>query len=194
MDDTATALKAEKDNYYKDSGFFNSNAGSGICRPLVRILDQNKPVSKRFFELVNRLNKFFSISRAVLIINDIKSDSLKMMAVWEQARFREGVMLTIPRKDSLLHRALGIRVIINRSASGEFPPEFQGNFIENNILFDKSTSSLAICPLFADATLVGITCLTSPVPFAFELIEEGYFDDIFRQLGEVLAGENMLTL
>ncbi len=27
-----------------------------------------------------------------------------------------------------------------------------------------------------------------------ELIEEGYFDDIFRQLGEVLADENMLTL
>jgi len=194
MDDTATALKAEKDNYYNNSGFINSNAGSGICRPLVRILNQNKPVSRRFFELVNRLNKFFSIFRAVLIVNDTKSDSLKMMAIWEQAWFRDGVMLTIPRKDSLLHRALGIRVIINRSATGEFPPEFLGNFIENNILFDKLTSSLAICPLFSDDELMGITCLTSPAPFAFELIEQGHFDDIFRHLGVILADENMLIL
>jgi len=194
MNETAAAPSAGNDIGGDESGFFNSSAGSGICRPLVRILDQNKSVSRRFFELINRLNKFFSISRAVLIINDKDGDSLKMMTAWEQARLREGVMLTIPRENSLLRRASGIRVIINRSATGEFPPEYQGNFIENNILFDKSTSSLAICPLFAGKTLMGITCLTSSAPFAFELIEEGYFDGIFRQLGEVLADEYMLSL
>ena len=94
MNETAAAPRAGNDIGGDESGFFNSSAGSGICRPLVRILDQNKSVSRRFFELINRLNKFFSISRAVLIINDKDGDSLKMMTAWEQARLREGVMLT----------------------------------------------------------------------------------------------------
>lgn len=194
INDSDATLRADKHNYYNDSEISTPGGSSGFNRTLVRILNQNKPVSKRFFELINRLNKFFSISRAVLIINDTKGDSLKMMAIWEQAFFREGVMLTIPRENSFLHRALGIRVIVNRPASQEFPHEFQGNFIENNILFNKSTNSLAICPLFADESLMGITCLTSPDPFTFGSIEEGHFDDIFRQLGMILADENMLML
>jgi hypothetical protein len=191
MNETKMALRAERKSDYNGSYFLDSGGGSGICRPLTRILDQNKPLSRRFFELVNRLNKFFSISKAVLIKKDFSSDSLKMMTVWEQTRLREGVMLTIPPKNSLLYRIKKMRLIVNRSASGDIPPEYQGNFIESNILFDKATCSLAICPLFADNSLMGITCLTSPVPFAFELIERGDFDEIFKQLGEIMAEENI---
>jgi hypothetical protein len=191
MNDTAMALRAEKNIGYDSTHATDTNAGSGICRPLIRILDQNKSLSSRFFELVNRLNKFFSISKAVLIKKDPDADSLKMMAVWEQSRLREGVMLTIPPKSSLLHRIKRMRLILNRSVSGDFPPEYQGNFIENNILFDHTTSSLAVCPLVAEDSMTGIACLSSPVPFAFELIEKGYFDELFNQLGGILAGEHI---
>jgi len=189
LNSTVIALNVKNNADQNRPELSNFTACSGICRPLIRILDQNKPLSKRFFELANRLNKFFSISKAVLVLSD-NDDALKMMAVWEHARLREGVMLTIPPKNSLLHRAKGMRLIINRSIAEDFPPEYRGNFIESNILFDESTSSLAICPLFSEDVLSGVACLSSPAPFAFELIEKGYFDDIFGRLGEILAEEN----
>lgn len=163
---------------------------STICKPLVRILMQNKPVPELFYELVNRLDKFFSISKASLIIKSPADDTLRMMAMWDNSVMRQGVMLTLPRKQSLFHKAVKQKSIFYQPIIDAY----RGNFIERKILYTDNACTLAICPLIWDGNFTGLISLTSPVPFAFDMIEEGRFGPLMRYLGKVLLNNRSTNI
>ena len=73
-----------------------------IYRPFNRLLSQRKPVPTLFRELTNKLNKFFSISKAVLVLHCPLSDRLKLIARCEPDCFKEGVPMEIPTAGSIL--------------------------------------------------------------------------------------------
>jgi hypothetical protein len=157
-----------------------------IYRPFDRLLSQRKPVPTLFWELINKLNKFFSISKAVLVMHCPLSDRLKLIARWEPDCFKEGVAMEIPTADSVLHRALTLGGIFHEPAFGCD----QGNNLERRILTSPSTRALAICPAVSDDTVFGLISLASPVEYAFEMLDEGRFVDVFERFGELLSEQN----
>lgn len=161
------------------------NIAATICRPLLGILRQNKRKSLLFGEIIDRLTGFFSISRATLIISDPEKDALKVTTIWEKSNLRQGLWLTLPRKDSLLYRILNEGKTFSKPFIGYFP----GNFIESRILMDKKTCSLVVCPLVSDKTVCGLISLASPVPFAFEMVEAGCLNPVLNRFGKILAKE-----
>lgn len=156
-----------------------------LCNPLLRILGQNKTIPTLFREMTNKLSKFFSISKAVLIIRDNNKDTLGVMAVWKNFQFHNGLTLTLPRKNSFLYEILEGRKIKSLPIFSKAP----GNMIENKILTDKSDSALAVCPMISEDMILGLISFASPVPYAFEMIEEGYLGPVFETFGRVLSNE-----
>lgn len=161
-----------------------------VYRPFDRLLSQRKPVPTLFWELTNKLNKFFSISKAVLVMNCPLSDRLKLIARWEPDCFKEGVAMEIPTANSVLHRALTLGRIFYEPAFG-FD---QGNNLERRILTSPSTRSLAICPAVSDETVYSLISLASPVYNAFDLIEDGHFASIFDRFGKLLAERDLTSI
>ena len=156
-----------------------------LCSPLLRILRQNKPAPILFHETINKLSKFFSISKAVLILRDLNKDTLAVTAIWKNFRFQNGLKLTLPRKNSFLYETLNNRKIKSLPIFSKAP----GNIIENKIIINKSDSALAVCPIISEDLIYGLISFASPVPYAFEMIEEGYLGTIFEVFGRVLSDE-----
>ncbi len=154
-----------------------------IYRPFDRLLSQRKPIPTLFRELTNKLNKFFSISKAGLVLHCPLSDRLKLIARWEPDCFKEGVAMEIPTADSILHRTLRLGGILHEPVFGCD----QGNNFERRILTSASTKALAICPAVLDDTVYSLISLASPVEYAFEMLAEGHFDDVFERFGELLS-------
>ncbi len=151
-----------------------------ICNPLLRIFMQNKSVPTLFREMTNKLSKFFSISRAVLIIRN--NNTLGVLAIWNNFQFQNGLTLTLPGKNSFLYETLKNGKIKSLPIFSKAP----GNLIENKILINKSDSALAVCPMISEDNIRGLISFASPVPYAFELIEEGYLEPVFEAFGRVL--------
>ena len=69
-----------------------------------------------------------------------------------------------------------------------------GNIIEKNILTNKSDSALVVCPMVSEDLIRGLISFASPVPYAFELIEDGYLGTVFDAFGRVLSEQFNLTI
>ncbi len=156
-----------------------------LCSPLLRILRQNKPVPTLFCEMTNKLSKFFSISKAVLIIKDSRKGTLGVMAIWNNLQFQNGLTLTLPKQNSFLYEVLKSRKIKSLPIFSKAP----GNMIENKIISNKTDSALAVCPMISEDMIRGLISFASPVPYAFEMIEEGYLGTVFETFGRVLSDE-----
>ena len=65
---------------------------------------KNANIYHSFFALIKKLNKFFSLSKAVLVVHSERDNCLKVIAVRRQKGTRTGLALTIPEKNSLLYR------------------------------------------------------------------------------------------
>lgn len=163
----------------------NWDISPALCNPLLRILQQNKPVPTLFREMTNKLSKFFSISKAVLIIRDSGKNSLGVRAVWKNFQFQNGLTLTLPKNNSFLYE------ILNSGKTKSLPifSKAPGNMIENRILINKSDSALIVCPLISVDKIRGMISFASPVPYAFEMIEEGFLGPVFETFGRVLFNE-----
>ncbi len=154
-----------------------------IYQPFNRLLSQRKPIPTLFCELINKLNKFFSISKAGLVLHCPLSDRLKVIVRWEPDCFKEGVAMEIPTPGSILHRTLRLGGILHEPVFGCD----QGNDFERRILTSASTKALAICPAVSDDTVYSLISLASPVEYAFEMLNEGHFVHVFERFGELLS-------
>jgi len=183
-----TDLTITEHNYsnLKEEQYLNNwDISPALCSPLLRILKQRKPVSTLFGEMTNKLSKFFSISKAVLVLKDMDKETLAVTAVWKNFQFNNGLKLTLPRKNSFLYEVLNTGKIKSLPIFSK-PP---GNMIENKIIVNKSDSALAVCPMISEDSIQGLISFASPVPYAFEMIEEGYLGIVFETIGRVLSDE-----
>jgi hypothetical protein len=186
-----SASVAERYGITGDDGesYEGNNIIPALCNPMRRVLEQNKPLPELFHELTNRLNKFFSISRSTMIVRDWGKNLLRVAAAWDNSKLSKGLMLTIPHKKSCLYGLIENNSVTNIPLYDKFP----GNLIEARILAEKTDSTLTICPLYDEDNIYGLYTLSSPVPYAFELIEEGYLNPVLRLFGSVLSSEKSKT-
>lgn len=157
----------------------------GFMRSFTALFRKHKNVYKLFFAMTKKLNKFFSISTAILVLYSTADDRLKVIAIRRPNYAREGLTLTLPQKDSLLYD-----VFKNATPHIEhFPADFKGNFIEQKLLFDSHIKSLVICPIKYEGSALGLVCFTSPTVYAFEMFEEGLADALIEQFGTIIDRE-----
>lgn len=154
-----------------------------LSQPSAHSLSKNKPIPILFCELVNKLGRWFSISDAVLALYDHSTGRLKIASWWDLCCFKEGVHLNLPTEDSLFHEAIGSRSLLHIQVNGDFP----GNYIEQQLMTSKATAALAVYPLVYNGVINSVISLSSPVPYAFEMLEEGYFSTVLKRLASVIA-------
>lgn len=172
-------------NLKKEQYLNNWDIAPALCRPLFKILKQNKSVSTLFDEMTNKLSKFFSISKSVLILKDNYKNTLAVTSIWKNFQFQNGLTLTLPRKNSFLYEILNNKKIKSLPIFSKAP----GNMIENKVLINESDSALAVCPMISEDIIQGLISFASPVPYAFEMIEEGFLEPVFEAFGRVLSDE-----
>lgn len=162
-----------------------SLSSSYITRTFGRLLRQPKPLPTLFYELTNRLTKFFSISRSTLIVRDPATGRLDLVAIWDEYLLREGLILELSQRRSLLYQMAEAGADSYVANTECFP----GNRVEKTLLYNTRCRSLIICPAHSTndvPEIEGFITFASPVPDAFELIASGYCDSIFTALGETL--------
>nr|MBN2278712.1 hypothetical protein [candidate division Zixibacteria bacterium] len=166
-----------------------SGSGHRLARIFSRcfssVFKNRKNIYDLFFSLTKKLNKFFSISHAILIIHSEHDDRLKVIAMKGKKRTHLGLALTLPRQDSLLYSIFSRGIIYTRN----FPVEVECNFVEKKLLFQESTNSIAVCPITSDGSVRGLICLASPILYAFSMFEDGILDGILEEFGLSLSRE-----
>ncbi len=154
-----------------------------IFRSFDRLLSQEKPVPTLFCELVNKLDKFFSICKASLVLHNPYTGTLALASWWDRYCFKEGVIISLPRENSLLYATLKSQSVVQEAINGKVP----GNFVEQKLLISEETQTLAVCPAVFEDAVYGLVALASPVPGAFDMMQQGYFELVFDRFGELLA-------
>jgi len=148
------------------------------------VFKNNKTIHDIFFCLTKKLNKFFSISNSILIVYSETDSCLKAIAS-KGSKARHGLVLSLPREDSFLYSILDQGQIFTQN----YPEELDCNFIEEKLLFQEETNSIAICPVRCNGSLRALLCLTSPIHYAFSMIDEGMLDGILHKFGEAIYPE-----
>lgn len=159
---------------------------SATYKPFDRLLSQNKSTPTLFFELVNKLGKWFSISKATLSIYNNHTETLKVVSWWDINALKQGVLISLPTENSLFYKVIWSGELIHEQVKDCF----SGNYIEQRLMTNKETSALAVCPLMSDRTVRGLISLSSPVSYAFEMLEKGYLSTVFERFASVLAERN----
>jgi len=150
---------------------------------LTALLRRNNNVYKIFFSLCKKLNRLFSLSNAVLVVHSVRDNSLKVIAVKNSRHSPEGISLTLPGQNSLLHTVFNDG---NYHISNHME-RFPGNFVEKKLLLDDDTNSLAIFPINHNGNCVGLFCIASHKVHAFDLLNRPLLKPVTEQFGEVLA-------
>ena len=146
---------------------------------------KNSNIYQSFFALIKKLNKFFSLSKAVLVVHSERDNCLKVIAVRRRKGTRTGLALTIPEKNSLLYKIFRENSIFTL----DYPVFGGANFIERKLLFGRRVSSVAVCPLTANGRTTGLICMTSPIDYAFSMFRNGILDGILEEYGQIVDRE-----
>ncbi|MFH2036195.1 MAG: GAF domain-containing protein [Candidatus Zixiibacteriota bacterium] len=149
------------------------------------VFKNNQKLSHCFFSLCKKLNKYFSISRAVLVVYSESDDSLKVIALKCSHNSREGLTLTLPKNNSLFYKVFQDGKIFIK----DYFDNSIGNFIERKLLGHDECGSLAICPVIFKEKTIGLLCLASPALYAFEILAQGIFDSVLINLGQLVNAE-----
>jgi transcriptional regulator with GAF, ATPase, and Fis domain len=171
-----TGFDSESNDFPLETGKRISNLFS---RSFSSLFKTNRNIKHLFFAVVKKLNKFFSLSNAVLAVYSSNDDCLKVIAAKGPKGSKEGLALSLPRKNSLFYKVFEENQIYIQN----YPADFEGNFIEKKLLLKGETSSIAICPIFYKESVMGLLCMTSPSLYAFEMFQDGFLDDILGQFG-----------
>ncbi len=163
----------------------NGRMSNIFLKSLSSLFRNNKNIYDLFFSLTKKLNKFFSLSRSILVIRSMRDDDLKVIAMKGPQNSRIGLALTLPRQNSIIYQVLGGKEIYTEN----YPHEFSGNFIERKLLLDDNPGSIAICPIKNDGDVCGLICLTSPALYAFTLFRDGALDAVLERFGKSIERE-----
>jgi len=167
------------------SAGINGRIGKVFLRSLGNLFKSNKNIYDLFFSLTKKLNKFFSLSRSILVIHSNRDDCLKVIAIKGVRGSRVGLALTLPREGSLLYRVLDDGVTYTEN----YPDKFNGNFIEKKLLLDDDPGSIVVYPVLYNDAIQGLICLTSPALYAFTLFNEGVLDPVLDKFGKSIERE-----
>jgi len=159
-----------------------SNVFAGSFNSLFK---SNQNLYQLFFSFIKKLNKFFSLSKAILVVRSPRDNNLKVVALKGQKSIRQGLALSLPEKNSLLYNVFDDCEIYTQN----FPKDFEGNFVEKKLLIDNETSSIAVCPIRNDDSTHGLLCLASPIIYAFDMFGEGFLDSVLEQFGKRIKKE-----
>lgn len=149
------------------------------------LFKNHKSVHELFFSLIKKLNKFFSLSKAILVVHSAKDNTLKVIAMKGRRRSWQGLALSLPEKDSLLYKIFRGKKIYSQN----YPDVFGGNFIEKKLLLDTDTCSIVICPIKSNGSIHGLLCLTSPMLYAFGMFEEGFLEGVLERFSGFIEKE-----
>ena len=163
----------------------NCRISNIFLRSLGALFNHNKNIYDLFFCLTKKLNKFFSLSRSILIVRSHVDNSLKVIAMKGPQNARVGLALTLPEDNSLLYRVLHKKVIYTEN----YPNGFKGNFIEEKLLLDDDPGSIVVCPIEHNNHVQGLICLTSPAIYAFTLFKDGFLDSVLDRFGKSIEKE-----
>ncbi|GEM_PF-1218648 len=164
-------------------GISDRQAPSEItARAFDSILGKARNINKLFFSFLKKFNRYLPVNRAALVIYSGRDRTLKVIALKGETA-REGLALTLPVENSLLHRVYSSRATYTASQ----PFYFSGNFIERKILLSPDTKAVMVAPLFDGGDIFGLICISSPREAAFENCDQGVLDKVFRKLGIVIG-------
>jgi len=154
-------------------------------RSFKSVFKNNNKLSHCFFSLCKKLNKYFSIYRAVLVVYSEIDDNLKVIALKGQQNSREGLAISLPKKNSLFYKTFDNGQIFVEDCIGDF----SGNFIERKLLSIEKCESFAICPVIHKDKTIGLLCLSSASLYCFEMLGEGIFEQVLISLGKSVKAE-----
>jgi hypothetical protein len=151
----------------------------------IPVFKNNGDIYQAFFALTKKLNKFFSLSRAILAVYSPARRKLKVIAMRSKNSVRKGLALTLSENNSLLYRVFkdGDIYIL------DFPDEIKVNFIETKLLIGRETASLAVCPVTSNDNIIGLLGLSSPIPYAFTMFDGGFLDGVLEEFGRLVESE-----
>jgi len=142
------------------------------------ILGKAHNINKLFFSFLKKFNRYLPVNRAALVIHSGRDKTLKVIALKGETA-REGLALTLPAENSLLHRVYNSRAVYIANQ----PFYFSGNFIERKILLNPETKAVMVAPLFDGGNIFGLICISSQREGAFEGCDQGILDKVFGKLG-----------
>lgn len=154
-----------------------------VTRSVSALFRRNNNIYKLFFSLYKKLKRHLSLSTAVLIVHSVRDNTLKVIAVKNSRYAPEGISLTLPEQDSLLHAVFrdGHPYIENN------PENFRGNFFERKLLLGEPAKSLAVFPIHNKGSRIGLICLASTQAEAFDIIDLPLLNPVATQFGQFLA-------
>jgi len=161
----------------------SSDYSTRISKPFFRLLNQNKSIPTLFCELVNKLSKWFSISNGNLVLHHYPTGILKLASWWDLYCFKQGILMELPAKNSIYYKVLKSKEIYHEQITGKFP----GNHIEKKIIANSDSASICVYPLIYDDITAGLISFSSPIPFAFEMLEKGYLSSVFEDFAKIIV-------
>jgi len=182
--DHTTYLPAESGQDSVPSGL-KSDIESTFIRSCLSIFRERKTISQLFFCLVKKLGGLIDISKAVLAVSSSFDRSLKIVAAKGHRGSREGLAITLPKKNSLMYSVFFDKSIF---VANELPPSV-ANFIERRILLDGRISSILIYPINHNDKTRGLFCLTSENGDDLTMFADGCLDCVMDRFGEKIDQE-----
>ncbi len=146
---------------------------------------QEENLSEVFFALTRHLQQKFDINRGVLVIKQEQPKRLAAISTWNNGFGRDGLMLRLPEESSLFDKVLAQGEVYTENFCGAF----SGNFFERKLLLDDNSRSFVLQPLIAEGQVVGLLGYSSEQPTAFTLFEEGTFNKLAEELGNVIRSK-----
>lgn len=130
---------------------------------LRKLKASSKHLPELFKNFLDIIYRGFCLRRAVLFTSHTKPSRIVSLAMWNSGELSTGVAITIPDEDSLLAELIDTNCTKIISPAIDSP----GNFIESRLLLDHPGGALAIYPMFAKITPIGVISLVSNDENAF---------------------------
>jgi len=162
---------------------FARSAQTSIFNCLKKVINTSYTRYELFMKLCAKLDKFFAINRASLALYDDCQDLMKISYIKIGKEFKRGVQINIRASRTFMKKVLDEGII----HVGNFLQIPCGLELEQKILIDQKSKSLAIIPLIWEGEKVGTFNVTSKSYFAFSLLQSHLFDYLFAKTAEKLA-------
>jgi hypothetical protein len=152
-------------------------------------LPEQSNINDIFHELCRRLSSKYDIDKGVFIIRSYISGKFTAVSTWNDGTCRSNISINLSSEPSLTEKVAEHGVTYTDCVGGEF----SGNFFERRLLLGDNAQSYMLHPLKYAGRVVGMLGYSSETQTAFTTFEEGVFDKVANQLGEIIWKKNPKT-
>ncbi len=131
-----------------------------------------------FIGLTRVLQRSHAITKGVLVIYEPDGTRFVATATWNNGKSRKNLSIKLPQVFSLFKNIAEDGCLY----TDNFCRIFEGNSFERNLLLDSDSQSFAIQPLKYEGRVLGLIGYSSNQPMAFTTFENGFLDEVARQL------------